>query len=98
MSKYVQNLEIYVLFAYMNHATLKLNSNTDKHQRRQFAKHEKIVQCMTPEELADPKLMSEDLSNAEEKCPRVQRLSVESGIPEKDVALFVAEFEAMRQV
>mmetsp|Transcript_66628 Transcript_66628/g.130655 ORF Transcript_66628/g.130655 Transcript_66628/m.130655 type:complete len:237 (-) Transcript_66628:236-946(-) len=65
--------------------------------KQKFAKHEKIVQCMTPEELADPKLMSEDLSNAEEKCPRVQRLSVESGIPEKDVALFVAEFEAMRQ-
>jgi len=53
---------------------------------------------MSPEELANPALMSEDLSNAEAKCPRVQRLSLESGVSEKDVALFVAEFEAMRQV
>jgi len=65
--------------------------------RAKFAKHEKIVQAMTEEELLDPQLMSDDLNNVEEKCPRVQRIALNSGISEKDVALFVAEFEAMRQ-
>jgi len=61
--------------------------------KAKFAKHEKIVQAMTPEELADPNLMSMDLKDIENKCPRVQRLSRESGVSEKDVALFIAEFE-----
>lgn len=65
--------------------------------KEKFVKHEKIVQAMTPDELSDPTLMSLDLADAENKCPRVQRLSLESGCSEKDVALFVAEFEAMRQ-
>jgi len=65
--------------------------------KAKFAKHEKIVQAMTPEELVDPALMSLDLKDAANKCPRVQRLARESGVAEKDVALFIAEFEATRQ-
>jgi signal recognition particle GTPase len=61
--------------------------------KTKFAKHEKIVQAMTPEELVDPNLMNMDLKDIENKCPRVQRLSRESGVSEKDVALFIAEFE-----
>ena len=62
--------------------------------------HEKIVQAMSPEELQDPQLMVDDIDSintGETKGPRVQRLAIESGVGEKDVLLFVAEFEAMRE-
>ena len=39
----------------------------------------------------------DSINNGETKGPRVQRLALESGVPEKDVLLFVAEFEAMRE-
>ena len=39
----------------------------------------------------------DDINTGASKGPRVQRLAVESGVPEKDVLLFVAEFEAMRE-
>lgn len=80
---------------------VKLPGSLDAKQvaetKAKFAKHEKIVSCMTKEELEDTSLMREDLNDIENKLPRVQRLSQESGVSEKDVALFVAEFEAMRQ-
>jgi len=75
----------------------KLSAQEVAETRAKFAKHEKIVQAMTPEELMDPQLMCDDLEDVENKCPRVQRLALNSGVSEKDVALFVAEFEAMRQ-
>ncbi|KAJ8599729.1 hypothetical protein CTAYLR_003392 [Chrysophaeum taylorii] len=62
-----------------------------------FAKHEKIVLAMTDEERGNPQLVLDDLDNTDDKCPRVQRLSRVSGVPERDVAIFCAEFEAMRQ-
>lgn len=61
-----------------------------------FAKHEKIVLAMTDEERSDPQLVLDDLENTEQKCPRIQRLARVSAVPERDVALFCAEFEAMR--
>eukprot|EP00618_Florenciella_parvula_P008017 CAMPEP_0119500200 /NCGR_PEP_ID=MMETSP1344-20130328/22405_1 /TAXON_ID=236787 /ORGANISM="Florenciella parvula, Strain CCMP2471" /LENGTH=268 /DNA_ID=CAMNT_0007536261 /DNA_START=10 /DNA_END=816 /DNA_ORIENTATION=+ len=80
---------------------VKLPGSLDAKQiaetKAKFAKHEKIVSCMTKEELEDTAIMREDLADIENKLPRVQRLSKESGVSEKDVCLFVAEFEAMRQ-
>lgn len=64
--------------------------------KAKFVKHEKIVRAMLPEERENPDLMVEDLNNTDDKLPRVQRLARESGVSERDVALFVAEFEAMR--
>lgn len=65
--------------------------------KAKFAKHAKIVECMTDEEKENPQLMSDDLNDVENKLPRVQRLAKEAKVSEKDVALFVAEFEMMRQ-
>jgi len=62
-----------------------------------FAVHEKIVGAMSDEERRDPQLMLDDVANTDENCPRVQRVAAASGCAEKDVALFMAEFEAMRQ-
>merc|ERR1711871_782229 len=72
-----------------------LTSKQVKEAKQKFKKHEKIVKAMTLEERRDPALMREDLNDVDNKCPRVQRLARDSGVSEKDVALFVAEFEAM---
>lgn len=45
---------------------------------------QKIVKSMTEEERTNPQLMSDDLNDVENKCPRVQRLALESGVPERD--------------
>ncbi len=71
----------------------RLSASEIAETKQKFLKHEKIVQAMTPEELANPQLMVEDLRDTVNKCPRLQRLSRESGVSERDVALFVAEFE-----
>lgn len=73
--------------------TGQLTAQQVREAKQKFKKHEKIVQAMTPEERRDPSLMREDLNDVENKCPRVQRLAREAGVSEKDVALFVAEFE-----
>ena len=78
----------------------KLSASEVEATKRKFQKHEKIVQAMISEELNDPSLISgdiDDINTGASKGPRVQRLAVESGVPEKDVLLFVAEFEAMRE-
>ena len=78
----------------------KLSASEKAETKRKFEKHEKIVQAMSPEELQDPQLMVDDIDSintGETKGPRVQRLAIESGVGEKDVLLFVAEFEAMRE-
>merc|ERR1712129_25060 len=62
-----------------------------------FALHEKIVGAMSDEERENPQLMMDDIEDTDNACPRVQRVSKASGCAEKDVALFMAEFEAMRQ-
>jgi hypothetical protein len=62
-----------------------------------FDLHEKIVEAMSPDEKGDPQLVLDDLKNTENQLPRIQRIAKASGCAEKDVALFCAEFEAMRQ-
>lgn len=62
-----------------------------------FAKHETIVGAMSDDEKADPQLVLDDLDDTDNKCPRVQRIAGAANVPEGEVALFVAEFEAMRQ-
>lgn len=66
--------------------------------RAKIVKHEKIVEVMLDEERDDPSLLVEDLSEAgSTPGPRLQRLAKASGLPETEVALFVMQFEAMRE-
>merc|ERR1719164_173026 len=65
--------------------------------KAKFAKHEKIVAKMTQEERTDPQIMFDDLKDTANACPRVQRIALASGVTEKEVALFVAEFEGIRE-
>ena len=44
-----------------------------------------------------PQIMLDDVENTDENCPLIQRVAKDSGCAEKDVALFLADFEAMRQ-
>ena len=64
---------------------------------KKFEIHEKIVNAMTDKERADPQIMLDDVENTDENCPLIQRVAKDSGCAEKDVALFLADFEAMRQ-
>merc|ERR1712087_169348 len=66
--------------------------------REKFQKHEKIVDVMLEEELADPSLLLEDLkAGGSTPGPRMQRLAGASGLPETEVGLFLMQFEAMRE-
>merc|ERR1719149_140305 len=66
--------------------------------RLKFVKHEKIVDVMLPEEVEDPSLLVEDLkAGAATPGPRLQRLAKASMLPETEVAMFVMQFEAMRE-
>ena len=65
--------------------------------KAKFKKHEKIVAKMTEEERTDPQIMFDDLKDTANACPRVQRIALASGVTEKEVALFVAEFEGIRE-
>ena len=61
-------------------------------------RHEKIVEVMLPEERAAPDLLVEDVkSGSSTPGPRIQRLAKASQEPESEVALFVMQFEAMRE-
>jgi len=63
-----------------------------------FEKHEKIVEVMLEDERADPSMLIEDLkSGGATPGPRIQRLAVSSGEPETEVAMFLMQFEAMRE-
>ena len=62
-----------------------------------FAVHEAIVTAMSADERADPQLVLDDLDDTDNKCPRVQRIAAAADLAEGQVALFAAEFEAMRQ-
>lgn len=75
----------------------QLSAKQIKETEAKFAKHEKIVGVMFEEERGNPDLLRDDLGDTDNKCPRVQRISKDSGVSERDVALFIAEFEAMRQ-
>jgi class 3 adenylate cyclase len=52
---------------------------------------------MTDEERADPTILMADIVNVKEKLPRTQRLARAASLTEREVALFMAEFEAMRR-
>merc|ERR1719183_2295064 len=66
--------------------------------RQKFAKHERIVEVMLPEEVEDPALLVDDVkSGGATPGPRLQRLAKASNLPETEVALFVMQFEAMRE-
>jgi signal recognition particle GTPase len=64
---------------------------------KKFELHEKIVAAMTDKERSDPQILMDDVANTDENCPLIQRVAKDSGCAEKDVALFMADFEAMRQ-
>jgi len=66
--------------------------------REKFARHEKIVEVMLDEERDDPQLLVEDLkAGAATPGPRIQRLATASAQPETEVAMFLMQFEAMRE-
>lgn len=66
--------------------------------RQKILKHEKIVEVMLPEERAEPQLLVDDLVEGSAKPgPRTQRLAKAADLPETEVALFVMQFEAMRE-
>merc|ERR1719163_953898 len=66
--------------------------------REKFAQHEKIVEVMMDDELEDPALLMDDLkAGGARPGPRIQRLAEGSGLEETEVALFLMQFEAMRE-
>jgi hypothetical protein len=66
--------------------------------REKFAKHEKIVEAMLPDELDEPDiLMGELRESGNEVGPRMQRLATATALPENEVGLFLMQFEAMRE-
>ena len=65
-----------------------------------FDTHERIVLSMLDEERQKPQLIMDEFSEEslkKTKAPRVQRIARAAKVPEKEVAMFCAEFEAMRQ-
>ena len=77
---------------------MKLNEIQIQETKAKFLKHERIVEVMLDEERADPSLLVEDLkAGASNPGPRLQRLATASQVSEQDVALFVMQFEAMRE-
>jgi len=76
----------------------ELSSAQIEETREKFIKHEKIVEVMLDEELADPSLLLDDLkAGGSRPGPRMQRLAGASGLPETEVGLFLMQFEAMRE-
>lgn len=66
--------------------------------REKFAKHEQIVEVMLEDELNDPEILMEDLkAGASVAGPRIQRLAKATSLPETEVALFLMQFEGMRE-
>uniref|UniRef100_A0A7S4B2W5 Signal recognition particle SRP54 subunit M-domain domain-containing protein n=1 Tax=Chrysotila carterae TaxID=13221 RepID=A0A7S4B2W5_CHRCT len=76
----------------------KLTESQIAETRSKFEKHKKIVDVMLDEEKADPVLLIEDLkAGGATPGPRIQRLAKASGQPETEVALFLMQFEGMRE-
>jgi len=66
--------------------------------RQKFQRHESIVEVMLPEERSDPDMLVEAVKEGgTTPGPRLQRLAQASGQEATEVALFVMQFEAMRE-
>ena len=66
--------------------------------KEKFERHQKIVEVMLDDERADPQLLIEDIKQGgSTPGPRIQRLAIASNQPENEVALFLMQFEAMRE-
>lgn len=66
--------------------------------REKFERHAKICEVMLDDEKEDPALLIEDLkAGAATPGPRIQRLASASGQDATEVALFLMQFEAMRE-
>lgn len=66
--------------------------------RDKFERHESIVEVMLDDELNDPSLLIEDIkTGGATPGPRIQRLATASNQEESEVALFLMQFEAMRE-
>lgn len=76
----------------------KLSAAELAETRQKLQKHERIVEVMLPEERADPELLIEDVkSGGSTPGPRLQRLAKAVDVPETEIALFVMQFDAMRE-
>ena len=76
----------------------ELTAQQREETRGKFEKHKKIVQVMTPDELAAPDILIDEVkSGGDAPGPRVSRLAEASQLPETEVALFLMQFEAMRE-
>ena len=76
----------------------KLSAAELAETRTKFIKHERIVEVMLPEERTDPSLLVDDIkAGASTPGPRLQRLARAADLPETEIALFVMQFEAMRE-
>mmetsp|Transcript_1917 Transcript_1917/g.3117 ORF Transcript_1917/g.3117 Transcript_1917/m.3117 type:complete len:308 (+) Transcript_1917:42-965(+) len=60
-----------------------------------FSRHRSIVDVMLDEEMQDPQILLEEVKQG--TGPRIQRLSKASAVPETEVAMFLFQFEAMRE-
>lgn len=60
-----------------------------------FSRHRSIVDVMLEEEVEDPQLLVGEVK--EGSGPRIQRLAGACALPETEVAMFVMQFEAMRE-
>ena len=66
--------------------------------RDKFERHQSIVEVMLEDELEDPQLLIEDIKKGgATPGPRIQRLATASNQEESEVALFLMQFEAMRE-
>lgn len=76
----------------------KLTAAQVREAETKFKKHETIVNAMDEDEREDISLLLEDMEQAGRSAgPRTSRIAKKAGMPDKEVVMFVAEFEAMRQ-
>mmetsp|Transcript_22636 Transcript_22636/g.73205 ORF Transcript_22636/g.73205 Transcript_22636/m.73205 type:complete len:242 (+) Transcript_22636:28-753(+) len=76
----------------------QLSAEQLKETRDKFGRHTSMVEVMLPDEKADPSLLIDDLKKGgSTPGPRIQRIAAASNQPETEVALFLMQFEAMRE-
>ena len=66
--------------------------------RQKLVMHQRIVEVMLDEEREQPELLLDEVKSGNATPgPRLQRLATASMLPETEVAMFVMQFEAMRE-